>query len=180
MTARAILSGLLLSLLFGCGGGGSNNSVNGTVRGKSMQAVDAIAGTGAGAAIALSSSGGICGKVSAGQQPKSTQFLIFILQDVAGQQASAPTAPGTYPITQSGAKQAGAVYIQTDANCQNVVGSPVTAISGTVTLTSVSNGSYSGNFDLTLDSNDHISGSFSAANCPGLVTFLTLMTTTCV
>src|SRR5215831_8836421 len=162
MTARAILSGLLLSLLFGCGGGGSNNSVNGTVRGKSMQAVDAIAGTGAGAAIALSSTGGICGKVSAGQQ------------------ASAPTAPGTYPITQSGAKQAGAVYIQTDANCQNVVGSPVTAISGTVTLTSVSNGSYSGNFDLTLDSNDHISGSFSAANCPGLVTFLTLMTTTCV
>ena len=104
MTARAILSGLLLSLLFGCGGGGSNNSVNGTVRGKSMQAVDAIAGTGAGAAIALSSTGGICGKVSAGQQPKSTQFLIFILQDVAGQQASAPTLPGTYPIAQSGAK----------------------------------------------------------------------------
>jgi len=192
MTARAILSGILLSLLFGCGsGGGSNNSVNGTRLGNSMQAADATSANGTIAQsttppsnlnagiIGISSVGAICSKVTAGQAPKSSQFLLLVVVDFNGAQSSAPTAPGTYTVSPTATKRAGAQYIQLDANCQNTVGN-VFATSGTVTLTSVNNGSYAGTFDLTLNSGDHITGSFSASNCIGLVPFLALPQPACV
>jgi hypothetical protein len=45
---------------------------------------------------------------------------------------------------------------------------PADSVSGPVTLTGVSNGSYSGNFDVTFDSGDHLTGSFGASNCANL------------
>ena len=129
--------------------------------------------------IGISSVGGICAKASASQAPKNSQFLLLVVVDYNGALTSAPTAPGTYTVSTTASKRAGAQYIQLDANCQNTVGS-VFSVSGTVTLTSVNNGSYAGTFDLTLNSGDHITGSFSASNCPGLVPFLALVQPACV
>jgi len=41
-----------------------------------------------------------------------------------------------------------------------------------VTITSIGNGDVSGNFDLTFDSGDHVSGSFSPKNCYTLFALL--------
>jgi len=191
MTARAILSGTFLSLLFACGGSNnSNNLVNGTILGNSMQAADATSANGSftqsfppitvnAGIIGISTVGAICSKVTAGQAPKNSQFLLLVVVDFNGAQSSAPTAPGTYTVSLTATKRAGAQYIPLDANCQNTVGN-VYATSGVVTLTSVNNGSYAGTFDLTLSSGDHITGSFSASNCAGLVPFLDLPQPACV
>jgi hypothetical protein len=198
MNLRAILGAMLLSLLIGCGSGssGSSASVNGTIRGKTMQVADTISVGGAtlqtstgpinAGVIAFSSSGGICGKVTAGQQPKSTQYLIFFVVDVnlTTGQTSAPVAAGAYTVFsgagQPPSKLAEVLYSQTDTNCQAIVAAGAAGLSGTVTLTSVSGGSYAGTFDVTLDSGDRITGSFSASNCAALATFLNLPSTTCV
>lgn len=53
--------------------------------------------------------------------------------------------------------------------------------SGTVTLTSVSGNRFSGNFDLVLDSGDHVTGSFDPEECPALNTALdNSMTSSCI
>jgi hypothetical protein len=46
-------------------------------------------------------------------------------------------------------------------------------VSGTVTLTGNSGGAYSGSFDLSFESGDHVTGTFNAARCAGIETFLT-------
>jgi hypothetical protein len=191
---RLVRRGMLFLLLAGCGGASHSSKVNGTIRGRTFQPADAISAAGSIAQrdrsaevgiIALSSSGGLCGKVSAGSQPKNTQYLLLFVydQDTATGQTSAPGAAGTYRVSGTGqplAKQAIAVYLQTDASCNEVADAGASSAAGTVTLSSVSNGNYEGTFDLTLDSGDHITGSFSASNCPGLPGFLNESSTTCI
>ncbi len=172
--ARAVA---FFSVSLACGNG--NVSFNGTIRGQSFAPSEAISGNGSlrnststFGVIELASPSGICQQLSAHHALKNAKYFSIDVRDVNPTTGvfTAPTAPGTYTVRagtgQPPAKWAGAVYIPTDANCLSQSG-PF-AVSGTVTITSVSNGSYSGNFDLILDSGDHVSGSFNASNCAAL------------
>jgi hypothetical protein len=201
MTTRLTPSVLAMAMAVACGGGSAapvgSATVTGTLNGHAFQAADAIAanvnqGTTPNAGlIAIASSGGLCADVNANKEPKSTQYLFLAATDVdlATMQRSTPTAPGVYTVYfGSGtlpSKQASAFYYQTDANCLDVMGSAETAVSGTITLSSVNNGSYSGSFDLIMNGlasppADHVTGSFNAPNCPGLAVLANQnRTTTC-
>lgn len=179
-----MLGGISLLLLLGCG---SNPfTLNGTIRGNPLKSGDAISAIGAvalgsvfinaGAAVVLSNTSGLCGFAAGGKEPKNSQFLILVVRDTN----RAPTGAGTYVIYSSGAqptKLAVAQYFQTDASCNET--QITLATSGTITITSVSNGNLSGTFDLTFDSGDHVTGSFSATNCNALLSVLANPNPTC-
>jgi|SRR5215468_10246502 len=181
---RALIGSALLPLVASCGS--SPFTVNGTINGSSLKPGDAVSALGAvagavasdsipfnAAAVVLSNSSGLCASASSGKEPKSSQFLTLGLNDHTGN--SPPSFfLGTYtvwPLT--GPQPAKFVVVQytlSDANCLPVQSDR--AISGTVTITSIGNGDVSGNFDLTFDSGDHVSGSFSPKNCYTLFALL--------
>ena len=140
-----------------------------------------------GGAIVLSSNGGLCGDLNAGKEPKGTQYLLLFVTNVNSTlaQTSAPTAAGTYTLF-SGSGQAPSQlavvsYTLTDASCNTIVASTATGTSGTVTLTSVGGGSYSGSFDVVLNTADHLTGNFNASNCSALSTLISQnANTTCI
>jgi len=161
--------------------GGNPNStgmatLTGTIGGQSFAPSDAISVNattatppGSVGAVAITSQVGLCGRITSGQNSKNAQYLILVMGDynTFTQATVAPSAPGTYTIYVSGqrpAQFAGAVYQKTDANCR--VTSTLGATSGSVTITSASGGSFSGSFELTLETTgDHITGTFTSANC---------------
>ncbi len=174
-------------------------TVNGVINGLALQATDAIAAnvmvpiqgttnTASSGLVTIASNGGLCADVNANKEPKNTQYLFLAFTDLnlATGQTSTPTSPGVYVVSGTPqSKWAVAFYNQTDASCHNVAGASETAVSGTITLSSVNSGSYSGSFDLTMVSGasaaaDHVTGSFNAPNCPAVAVFLSQnRTTTC-
>jgi hypothetical protein len=181
----------------GTGDASAGSSVIGNLRGAPLGVADTTSGqvvirTGIGTttqegAIVLSNSVNLCANATANQQAKSSRFLNLFVGDTNSTSgaSTAPTAPGTYTVapvstTPPPAKFARAVYTETDATCQLVAGQRTDATSGTITLTSASGGSYAGTFDLTFDSGDHVTGSFTGSNCPGLQTAVDSTTTTCI
>ena len=162
------------------GGGNSNSTgtatLTGTISGQSFApsdaiSVNAITGSPPGSVgtVAITNQSGLCGRITSGQNSKNTQYLIMVMGDYNANTniTVAPSAPGTYTIYVNGqrpAQFAGAVYQQTDSNCR--VSSTLGATLGSVTITSASSGSFSGSFDLTLETTgDHITGTFTSANC---------------
>jgi len=170
MKLRRKLGGAALLLLLGCGS--SPFTVNGSIHGNSLKPGDAISAHGVllmggdpihATVAVLSNASGLCSLADAGKLPKSSQFLTLTVGD---QSTSTPPAAGTYVIWSTGALPtllALADYWQTDASCSDIPAASAT--SGTITVTSVSNGHLSGTFDLTFDSGDHVTGSFSAPDC---------------
>jgi hypothetical protein len=55
-----------------------------------------------------------------------------------------------------------------NAQCAENANASATAVSGTVMLIAVGGGVYAGTFDVTLDSGDHITGSFNPTMCDQL------------
>jgi hypothetical protein len=183
MKRRALLGGIWLVLL-GCGSSSpAPFTANGTIGGVSLKAGDAVGAPGSAKfntspttpvsinaeIIVLSNSAGLCASATAAKQPKTSQFLTLVLSD----QSNVPTGPGTHTIWAGTgtmpAKLAFAQYDRTDANCASVQPRPLVATSGTVTITSISGNNASASFDLTFDSTEHITGSFSASNCAALI-----------
>jgi hypothetical protein len=165
-----------------CGGGSSSsgiNTFNGTIHGQSFSPTESIsntvlvaAGTGNTAGVVvMSNATGTCADVTANKQPKNITVMIIALEDVniTTGAFTAPTAPGTYTVSVSPqAKLALVNFVVTDANCKAISSQSATSASGTVTITSVSNGTYEGTYDITMNSNDHVTGSFSASACAGI------------
>ncbi len=52
-----------------------------------------------------------------------------------------------------------------DATCVNNADNDALADSGTVVLTGVSGGTFTGTFDVVMDSGDHVTGTFDAPTC---------------
>jgi len=173
-------------MAFACSNGGGIVTVNGTLNGQAFHAADAVA-TNATVLIeevpvnlgllTIASSSALCANANANEEPKNTQYLLLAFADVnpTTGQFSPPTAPGVYVVGEPSAHGANAYYTQTDASCHEISGAPERGISGTITLSSVNNGSYSGSFDLRMGvstSPDHITGSFNAPNCPASAVFV--------
>ena len=182
---RILVGSSLLALNLACGGS-SPFTMNGTIKGNSLKAGDAISSTGAiqfgsttmnAAVVFLSNASGLCGAASAGRQPKSSQFITFYLIDRNAN--TPPSDAGTYVICNAPyacvltTKLAYAEYLQTDANCQQVQSS--FGELGTITVTSIGNGDVNGNFDIAFretigdPNSDHVTGSFTAKNCSALI-----------
>jgi hypothetical protein len=165
--------------LLACGSGAGSATFNGTVRGQSMAPADAVSAPLGVGWLIISSVGGVCAKMDAKQEPKNWGILSVQLMDSqpTAPYAAAPASTGTFTIVpgnfggQLPPHAAIAGFNVTDALCHNIAGG--SAVSGTVTLTSNNSGAYSGSFDLTFDSGDHVTGAFNASHCAGIETLLT-------
>jgi len=151
-----------------CGGSSGSASFTGTVAGTAFHPSGVISTSGT---VAMSDRGAFCDLVAHEIEPKSSHYLVIHLLDVEDFGVKPITSPGTYPVVVTGAalphQQASADFITVDANCTNP-GGP-TGSGGTVVLTKVDGGAYSGTFDIVFDSGDHVSGSFASAGCDPLL-----------
>jgi hypothetical protein len=163
-----------------CGGSGGPASGSatfaGSIAGQSLSPRDATSGNlsfspsgvpGQAAVIAITSAAGFCPMLSAGKEPKSTQYLVltaFRLQP--NYSAIPPPAPGTYTVGALALENAVALFAATDGSCQLVATSQAAATSGAITFTSVGS-RYAGSYDLTFGFGDHVTGTFDAPACAG-------------
>ena len=172
----------LLMIVTGCTS--SNGSVAGP--GGGFEIADTISATvstsdGAGgsssiARIVLGSTGNLCS--DAGASPsiarKGAHYVTIELGDVTGSTRTAPTAAGTYTIYpdtgSEPAKSASFDVTALDQTCQPLDADTGSGQSGTVTLTSVTAGVFAGSYDVTLNTGDHVTGSFTPSACPQLAT----------
>lgn len=137
---------------------------------------DGAGGSSASARIVIASTANLCS--DAGASPpidrKNQRTITLDLRDVSGAMTSAPTAAGTYTIyPDTGSeppKSASLLVVGLDATCQPLDADTAQAQSGTVTLTSVAGGVYSGSFNVVLNTGGSISGSFDPEACTALQT----------
>jgi hypothetical protein len=156
------------------------NSISGTLSGTTLTIADAVAfdssGLGVGGTgdlwVLLSKSSDMCYRLSSGARVGSSASLSFYLLQTDGFSRYVAATPGTYIVSsnQPGAnvQVAAALYTTTDSACAPT---DVTASNGEVVLNSVATtggGITDGTFDFTFGT-DHVTGSFSAAFCPGPV-----------
>lgn len=173
--------GLALSLFTACGGNDAGG-VSGTVHGTAISVSDSVSAAVAlnnnqhGAAILLTSTGNTCADLMNHVEHPSEKGVIITVGDYANLTLTTPTATGTYSIYQGGSIPPKAATLQVvvdDLNCARVDNMGAKATSGTVTLTKVSGNDFAGTFDALLDSQDHITGSFTPMECPALQSVFT-------
>jgi hypothetical protein len=167
--------------LCACGSDSNPAALSGTIHGMAFALHSAASGevtvgtlhTGG---ILLTSSSGTCADITANQAHQNEKGILIDVWDVVGTTTNAPTAGGTYSIYQgtgtSPPKAASWSAIVFDATCNAITNDGAKATTGTVTLTAVSGTRYTGNFDVALDSGDHVTGAFEPDECPGLDTYL--------
>ncbi|MBX7097598.1 MAG: hypothetical protein K1X89_07795 [Myxococcaceae bacterium] len=160
----------LAGLIAGCGG--THTQVTGSVGGKSLNALDAVAlsgvtGTGPGKTgaviVMIGEQASACTNWTGGKF-KSNAALLMLTVGVRGETATVPP-PGTYPVTTSSSTTGpvgAAVWYVTDDKCK--AGSPVPATSGTIKLDSSTDGAR-GSFDLKMLDGSALTGSFGATSC---------------
>lgn len=131
------------------------------------------------ARIVLGSTSNLCSDASASPpiDRKLQRFISIGLRDVNGATKTAPSAPGTYTIyPDTGSEPARSASLVTggyDGTCQSLDDAAAQAQSGTVTLTAITGGVFSGSFDVTLNTGGHITGTFDPSPCPQLATAIT-------
>ena len=150
-------------------------SVTGTIRGQQVVIADAISAftvshgsrPGSYAGILMSTVPQMCSDVKQHINRAASTTIVMGLFDATATRIQAPTGPGTYAVTNamSGPVVSYGALVR-DATCGVQSGTPAT--SGTVTLTSVVGDVYAGTFDVTLESGDHVTGTFSPGACPAL------------
>jgi hypothetical protein len=119
-------------------------------------------------ALVANSYASTCATLAQDKANASTMIVGVFRQRSDGQAAS-PVAAGTYAITTSSPPAdtpfAVALVLKNDATCNvSPLGGFTAAISGTVTLTSVS-GTISGSVDVTMLDGGRVTGDFSVAPC---------------
>jgi hypothetical protein len=159
--------GLTIALC-ACGGG---NSASGTVEGAVLSVKDGLSfhdslpgllpdgGSIYVAGFALTDVSGTCSAIASHQNPPNATVLSVEVADV---QPIAATSYAIHPPTGT-PTFALAAFAESNATCQSVIGD--TAISGTVTFSSVSSSQASGTFDLSFPDAGHLTGTFSAPDC---------------
>jgi len=169
---------LPFAVLAGCSSGSSSSTssaVHGTIRGNAYPIVDAVSATvtssdASEAFIVLSSTPDLCQPPDAQIQHPGEKTVVLVLQDGN----AAPTAPGVYTVVDPVGNtppppRAAVLYTSVlDAMCANNADDQTGGTSGTVTLSSAGGGVYEGQFDVMLDSGDHITGSFQPTLCDQL------------
>ncbi len=146
---------------------------------------DGAGGSSGEALVVISSSDSAC--ADAGAMPpiqrKNSRFISIELLDVNGGASTTPAAAGTYTIyPNTGSQPPKEALLETvglDNTCQPVDADAASGQSDTVTLTSVTGGVFKGTFDVTLNTGDHLTGSFDPTGCPALQSVAAQTQTAC-
>ena len=177
-----ICCALALAFVCACGGGGGASTVdNGTIRGRAFTPADSAATVITFAAsdvelnVIITDTPGFCDELTQNKTPKNVAALVISAADFDASTGalSPPTAPGTHNIVSNinptaNAKVATLSYLHDDATCQAIAGEAATAVSGSITFTSIANGVYTGSYDVILSTHDRAKGSFTSQTCAAL------------
>jgi hypothetical protein len=209
MSIKSIFAAAALAALgAACGGGSSGGSATftGNVRGQPLTPKDAIStnatiqtqsGPANVVAVVITNQTGLCANVTANKEAKNSQYFVVTLGVLDSSFAiNAPTATGTFSVYSgvgrpSSANLAIVVASTTDATCKDDTVHSATGITGSVVLSAINGKNYTGTFDLNVsatDANgqptgtaDHVTGSFSSVDCPGLSALVAqTRNTTCI
>jgi hypothetical protein len=175
-----VLFGVAACAGTGSGTSSSYGSVSGSVGSYTFTIADAISasvtlpesGGQHGAVIVMSTASNLCTDATNHVEHPNEKTILLTLTDNSGSALAAPTAPGSYAITTDAmATQVGVLETEVfDATCNGAPDGHKHATSGTVTLSEITGGAFSGSFDVVMNSGDHITGTFDPEACPGLDT----------
>jgi hypothetical protein len=118
--------------------------------------------------VAITDFSGACADLGTGAPPASGAVIVlFVLQGVSGQTYA---IGGQVASVAYGAQYSSQCHTFTSANSTTTSHFAVfqSASSGSVTLNTVSSTMVGGSFDATFPSGDHITGTFTAPNCPNM------------
>jgi len=152
-------------------------SVTGVVDGRAFAVMDSVSATvdsrgatpGTYAELFLTSTPGFCDDVEHRINRANSSVFAAQIVKASPNRAEAPTGPGTYTIATSSSASgpvATGGFLDYDAACAPTPRARATG--GTVTVTSVVGDIYAGSFDLSLDTGEHVTGTFSPGGCPAL------------
>jgi hypothetical protein len=156
------------------------NAVVGTIAGNSYAIQDAVSfadkSTDGTALVIMSTMPGVCARLAADTIDPRERLVTITMSDSTSRASSPPTSPGTYTVsTTSSAKSGGVSSDAFDPTCTHVDAQSVSATSGSIQLLSIAGNVFAGTFDVSFSTTgDHITGSFSPASCPTLVTVPTV------
>ena len=174
--------GAAFVLCAGCGAGTvAPNAVNGSVSGYSLHARDGVsevvqnAPSVSFAMVLVTSVSNACPLFSAGHMLRNDQTLLLRLatrtRNETGPKTSPPAMVGEYPVvrevaTPSSGNFAVLDFVLVDETC--VASQTLESDAGKVTLTRIDAKGYTGTFDVTFTSGDHVTGRFDTTDCPAL------------
>jgi hypothetical protein len=107
----------------------------------------------------ISNAADLCSLLTQGRAPHEATMLVISVS----KEGASSIAPGTYAISPSGPVVANVGFVVQDASCHDATS--IGAVSGSVTIGQVTSTSIDGSFDVTMQSGDHLTGSFSAPTC---------------
>ncbi|HTL35914.1 MAG TPA: hypothetical protein VL326_22445 [Kofleriaceae bacterium] len=165
----------LLMMCIGCGGddGTGSQLPGGNVDLKESVAANITVEDDGRLRIVQASTTGLCADARATPpiDRQGQHFIVIELSDVGGANTTAPTAPGTYTIYPNTgtrpAKSASFVAGAFDDTCQTDDAFDGQGQSGSVVLTAIGT-RFQGTYDVVLNTDDHVTGTFDAAPCTEL------------
>ena len=151
-------------------------SVTGTVFGQALAAKDAVFVDGASEgqsfrSIEIMDVSGICPRLQQNQDAAGSTSLTISLVKYDADGGYQTPGVGTYPIASgTSAAAASAVFDHIDQSCASTLQTTEQyngkyAASGSVTVSQADSTQLQGSFDLTMESGDHLTGSFTAPSC---------------
>jgi hypothetical protein len=163
--------------------GGTAAAISGTFAGQAPAAADSAAFSGASASgaflsVLIASTNGVCAAAQDYVSTANSSRLEMIIQSFGPAAVSAILA-GTYTITNGdpasdangNALEVSADYNALNAACQPIIaGTTSVAVSGWITVLSVSATEVTGSFDLTFPSGDELTGYFRSPVCDAAAT----------
>jgi hypothetical protein len=183
------LAGVTLTAA-GCGGS-APGTVTGSVHGSPLPVNDAVSGIyenngNSVVIVVLTTETTACADFGADESAKNATSLVVAISQVNGLKATAPTAPGTFTVynpsvilVPPASDVATLSWYTSDSNCKSTLAA--SGASGTVSITAVNNGAYTGTGDVTFDSGDHVTFTFDGASCAAITTAqMGLQTTSCM
>lgn len=160
--------------LCGCSASEGGTAVHGTVRGNAIHIADAVSGpvhpsTDAMgyAEILLSTASDVCSDAAANTFRPDQTTVDILLANSTPTAELVPSMTGTYMVG-GGPLRAVVIVRSYDAQCQVAATSMSSAVSGAVNLTAITGNTFDGTFDVVLDTQDHITGSFAPTECLSL------------
>src|SRR3954454_17958291 len=112
-----------------------------------------------------------CSDIEQSIERRNSTLIVIDVAIVTGSTVTAPTAPGSFPATNAPSPQGNVASVgrlALDPLCAYVTEKKASASSGVVTLDSIGGDIFNGHFDVTLDSGDHVTGTFAPGACPAL------------
>jgi len=169
-----------LALLAACTANAGSGTMVGTVHGATFAIKDAISAmvyvqgstTERVAQVMLGNDGDLCSNASNDTQIKGYTGVSLTMFEATATSIDPAGSPGDYTIGGTTGNVASWNAVVTDQMCQDVLASEATGTGGTVTLTKIAGNAFSGSFDVTLDSGDHVTGTFAPAACAGMQNFV--------